>query len=121
MKACIEADCECVQVFLEGLKAAMQADIDFKAGWYDQQKPPVAGPRAFARVYAGWGFSQPFYWQEVSCILNSVTSPQHLNVFAGYTYLLSSPITSSKPATVLIKSGRLNDASCSRKEKTAHL
>ena len=26
---------------------------------------PVKGLRAFARVYAGWGFSQAFYWEEV--------------------------------------------------------
>ena len=44
----------------------MQADADFKGGWYDPQKPPTLGPRAFARVYAGWGFSQPFYWEQVT-------------------------------------------------------
>ena len=54
-----------MQVFLEGLKAAMQADVEFKGGWYDPQKPPVMGITAFARVYAGWGFSQPFYWRQV--------------------------------------------------------
>lgn len=52
------------KVFLEGLKAAMQADVEFKGGWYDPQKPPVMGITAFARVYAGWGFSQPFYWRQ---------------------------------------------------------
>ena len=54
-----------MQVFLEGLKSAMQADAEFKGGWYDPQKPPVLGPRAFARVYAGWGLSQAFYWEKV--------------------------------------------------------
>ena len=53
------------QVFLEGLAATMKADADFKGGWYDPQRPPTVGPRAFARVYAGWGFSQPFYWEKV--------------------------------------------------------
>ena len=57
-----------LQVFLEGLAATMRADADFKGGWYDPQKPPTVGPRAFARVYAGWGFSQPFYWEKV-CFL----------------------------------------------------
>ena len=28
-------------------------------------EPPVTGLRAAARVYAGWGFSQAFYWDEV--------------------------------------------------------
>lgn len=50
-------------VFLEGIKAALTADAAWAEGWYD--KPPAKGIRAFARVYAGWGFSQPFYKQEL--------------------------------------------------------
>ncbi|MFD9891451.1 alpha/beta fold hydrolase [Amycolatopsis sp. NPDC059027] len=51
------------KVFLEGVKAALTADDAFRGGWYDQ--PPVKGLRAAARVYAGWGFSQAFYWNQV--------------------------------------------------------
>jgi len=50
-------------VFLEGVKAALTADADFDGGWYTEQ--PTRGLRALARVYAGWGFSQAFYWDEV--------------------------------------------------------
>lgn len=50
-------------VFLEGVKAALMADAAFKEGWYD--KKPERGLRAMARVYAGWGFSQTFYRQEL--------------------------------------------------------
>jgi len=50
-------------VFLEGVKAALQADTAWKGGWYDRQ--PTTGLRAAARVYAGWGFSQAFYRDEV--------------------------------------------------------
>ena len=50
-------------VFLEGVKAALTADAAFKQGWYDQ--PPTTGLRAMARVYAGWGYSQAFYWEEL--------------------------------------------------------
>ena len=46
-------------VFLEGLKAALMADAGFNDGWYD--RPPVKGLIAFARVYAGWVYSQDFY------------------------------------------------------------
>ena len=46
-------------VFLEGLKAALTADAAFNDGWYDT--PPVKGLIAFARVYAGWVYSQDFY------------------------------------------------------------
>jgi homoserine O-acetyltransferase len=46
-------------VFLEGVKAALTADAAFNDGWYDA--PPVKGLIAFARVYAGWAYSQDFY------------------------------------------------------------
>jgi homoserine O-acetyltransferase/O-succinyltransferase len=46
-------------VFLEGLRATLTLDPAWNGGDYASQ--PVAGIRAFARVYAGWGFSQPFY------------------------------------------------------------
>jgi len=46
-------------VFLEGLKAALTADAAFNDGWYEA--PPVKGLIAFARVYAGWVYSQDFY------------------------------------------------------------
>ena len=49
-------------VFLEGVKGALTADAAFRGGWYDE--PPTTGLRALARVYAGWGFSQAFYWQQ---------------------------------------------------------
>lgn len=50
-------------VFLEGVKAALRADCAFKGGDYDA--PPVVGLKAFARVYAGWAFSQTFYRQQL--------------------------------------------------------
>ncbi len=51
------------KVFLEGVRAALTADGAFRGGWYDTQ--PTTGLRAAARVYAGWGFSQAFYWERV--------------------------------------------------------
>lgn len=50
-------------VFLEGVKAALTADAAFADGWYDAK--PQRGLRAMARVYAGWGFSQAFYREEL--------------------------------------------------------
>lgn len=50
-------------VFLEGVKAALTADAAFADGWYREK--PGRGLRAMARVYAGWGFSQAFYRQEL--------------------------------------------------------
>ncbi|CAK7254721.1 MULTISPECIES: alpha/beta fold hydrolase [unclassified Shinella] len=50
-------------VFLEGVKAALTADGSFQDGWYKEK--PHKGLRAAARVYAGWGFSQSFYREEL--------------------------------------------------------
>jgi homoserine O-acetyltransferase len=46
-------------VFLEGIKAALITDANWKNGKYKKQ--PIAGLKAFGRVYAGWAFSQDFY------------------------------------------------------------
>ncbi len=46
-------------VFLEGVKAALTADAVYDYGNY--QTPPEMGLKAFARVYAGWAFSQTFF------------------------------------------------------------
>ena len=50
-------------VFLEGVKAALQADRTWNGGDYDT--PPEAGLKAFGRVYAGWAFSQTFYREKL--------------------------------------------------------
>ena len=50
-------------VFLEGVKAALIADKNWKNGKYKKQ--PVEGLKAFGRVYAGWAFSQNFYREEL--------------------------------------------------------
>ncbi|MFF3573118.1 alpha/beta fold hydrolase [Nocardia jiangxiensis] len=59
------------QVFLEGLRAALTADAAFADG--DYRTPPRRGLRAFARVYAGWGLSQAFYWERVYAALGFET------------------------------------------------
>ena len=50
-------------VFLEGVKAALQADQDYRDGRYNS--PPERGLKAFARVYAGWAYSQTFYREKL--------------------------------------------------------
>jgi homoserine O-acetyltransferase len=50
-------------VFLEGVKAALQADCVYADGQY--HSPPIKGLKAFARVYAGWAFSQTFYREQM--------------------------------------------------------
>jgi homoserine O-acetyltransferase len=50
-------------VFIEGFTGALKADAAWKGGAY--RKQPERGLRAMARVYAGWGFSQAWYRQEL--------------------------------------------------------
>ena len=47
------------KVFLMSLRRALELDPVFNEGFYD--RPPVAGLKAFATIYAGWGTSEPFF------------------------------------------------------------
>lgn len=46
-------------VFLQGVSAALTADREYNGGQYTSS--PVAGLKAFARVYCGWAYSQAFF------------------------------------------------------------
>lgn len=50
-------------VFLDGVKAALQADAIYNNGNY--QAPPEKGLKAFGRIYAGWAFSQTFFREKM--------------------------------------------------------
>lgn len=47
------------RVFIDGLMACLQADPLYALA--DPDRPPVGGLKAFARVYAGWAFSQTYF------------------------------------------------------------
>lgn len=67
------------KVFLEGVKAALTADDAWRGGWYTEQ--PTKGLRAVGRVYAGWGLSQAFYWDEVYLALGYSSLEDYLVAF----------------------------------------
>ena len=50
------------KIFLLSLRRALELDPAFDDGFYT--RPPIQGLRAFATIYAGWGFSEPFYRTE---------------------------------------------------------
>jgi homoserine O-acetyltransferase len=52
------------KVFLAGNIRAITADPDYNDGFYTD-KPPVTGIKTMAAIYAGWGFSEPFYREEI--------------------------------------------------------
>jgi homoserine O-acetyltransferase len=47
------------QVFLQGVRAALQADGEYAGGHYRQ--PPTRGLKAFGRAYAGWAYCARFF------------------------------------------------------------
>lgn len=51
------------RVFLDSVATALRADQQFNGGHYAET--PVQGLKAFARVYAGWAYSQAFYRDEL--------------------------------------------------------
>ncbi len=50
------------KVFLIALRRALELDPAFADGYYT--RPPVRGLKAFAAIYAGWGFTEPFFRTE---------------------------------------------------------
>ncbi len=70
------------RLFLEGVKAALQADGSFENGWY--KTPPVRGLRAFSRVYAGWVFSQDFFREEKYRELGLASMEDAVRFLEGY-------------------------------------
>jgi homoserine O-acetyltransferase len=69
-------------LFLDGVKAALQADSAFAEGWYDA--PPVKGLRAFGRVYAGWLASQDFFREEEYRKMGLASMEDTVRFFEGY-------------------------------------
>ncbi|MBN9508641.1 MAG: alpha/beta fold hydrolase [Alphaproteobacteria bacterium] len=67
------------KVFLLALERALTLDPAFNEGFYE--RPPVAGLRAFATIYAGWGTSEPFYRTEMWQAFGSRNMVEHVSDF----------------------------------------
>lgn len=50
------------QAFLQGVRAALQADTVYADGYY--QSPPIKGLKAFGRAYAPWAYSAEFFREQ---------------------------------------------------------
>jgi len=57
--------------FLLSLRRALELDPVFNEGFYTQ--PPVRGLKAYAAIYAGWGFSEPFFRTGAYAAFNAST------------------------------------------------
>jgi homoserine O-acetyltransferase len=67
------------KVFLLSLRRALELDPVFAGGFYTA--PPLAGLKAFAAIYAGWGFSEPFYRTQGYKAFSAETYEQFVEYF----------------------------------------
>ena len=67
------------QVFLVALRRAIETDPTFAKGFYTV--PPIAGLKTFAAIYAGWGFSEPFYRTEGYRVFGARSAEQFVEYF----------------------------------------
>ena len=74
------------KVFLVGLRRAITSDPDFNDGFY-ADKPPIKGIKAFASIYAGWAFSEPFYRQEIWRFFGAKDVEQFIDIFWDAFYV----------------------------------
>jgi homoserine O-acetyltransferase len=68
------------KVFLAGLRRAITSDPDWNDGFYTD-KPPIRGMKVFAAIYAGWGFSEPFYREEIWRFFGAADVEQFIDIF----------------------------------------
>ena len=74
-------------LFLEGIKAALTADAAWAGGHY--AAPPVTGLRAFARVYAGWAWSQAWFRERIDMQVLGMPSLEAFLTHAWEPHFLS--------------------------------
>jgi homoserine O-acetyltransferase/O-succinyltransferase len=67
------------KVFLAGNIAAIKGDAAWNEGFYD--RPPVAGVRAMATIYAGWGLSEQFYRNKEYRLFGAEDVPEFIELF----------------------------------------
>jgi homoserine O-acetyltransferase len=67
------------KVFLLSLRRALELDPAFNDGYYE--RPPLRGLQAFASIYAGWGFSEPFYRTEAFRGMNAKSCEEFVEYF----------------------------------------
>ena len=74
------------KVFLAALRRAITSDSDFNDGFYTD-KPPIRGVRTFAAIYAGWGFSEPFFREEVFRAFGATDVEEFIEIFWDAFYV----------------------------------
>ncbi|MDB6143635.1 MAG: Hydrolase alpha/beta [Pseudomonas sp.] len=73
------------RVFLLSMRRALELDPVFDAGYY--RRPPVAGLKAFASIYAGWGVSEAFYRLKMYSAFGAADHEDFVKYFWEPTFL----------------------------------
>jgi homoserine O-acetyltransferase len=73
------------KVFLEALRRSLLVDPVFADGFYT--RPPIAGLKAFAAIYAGWGFSEPFFRAEAYRQFGAATPQEFVTNFWEHAFI----------------------------------
>ncbi len=74
------------KVFLTGNIRAITSDANWNDGFYSD-RPPLKGIRAMAALYAGWGFSEPFYREEGFRAFGASNVEEFIDYFWDQFYL----------------------------------
>jgi homoserine O-acetyltransferase len=67
------------KVFLLALRRTLELDPAFAEGYYT--RAPIAGIRAFAAIYAGWGVSEPFFRTEAYRLFGAANHEEFVQYF----------------------------------------
>ncbi|NRC57261.1 alpha/beta fold hydrolase [Neoaquamicrobium sediminum] len=67
------------KVFLLSLRRTLELDPSFKSGFYEQ--PLLQGLKAFASIYAGWGFSEEFFRTDAFRVFGAKDYEQFVEYF----------------------------------------
>ena len=67
------------KVFLMSLRRTLELDSSFQDGFYD--RPLIKGLKAFASIYAGWGFSEEFFRTEAFKVFGAKDYEQFVEYF----------------------------------------
>jgi homoserine O-acetyltransferase/O-succinyltransferase len=68
------------KAFLVANRRAITSDPDWNDGFYGD-KPPINGLKAMAAIYAGWGFSEPFYREELFRVFGAENVAEFIDFF----------------------------------------
>src|SRR4029079_13854794 len=85
----IENDAACDEVFRGGVLRAIQPAAPWAEALY--ARPPVAGIKAMAAIYAGWAFSEPFYRKELFRVFGARTSDEFIELVWDAFYVKNHP------------------------------